>query len=85
MYRHFYGPGPQPLAPDGGHWVMGILFILFWLLVIFLAVSILARHRPHYFGLHQDHDQDPLAIAKTRYAKGEIDKAQFEQLKKDLS
>ena len=29
--------------------------------------------------------EDPLTIAKTRLARGEITKAEFEQLKKDLS
>ena len=29
--------------------------------------------------------KDPLTIAKTRLAKGEISKEEFEQLKKDLS
>ncbi len=87
MYRHFYGPGPVgPIAPEGGHLVFGIFAILFWVLAIWLIVSFV-RHGHHYFGLHHhNHDHaDPIDIAKARYAKGEIDKAQYEQIKKDLS
>lgn len=65
--------------------VMWIFMILFWGLVIFgliCAVRWLA-------GLGKSDDgkepsQKPLDILKARYAKGEIDKEQFEQMKKDL-
>ena len=55
--------------------------LLFWGLVILLIVLLL-RHN-HHFGWHQGH-QDPIESAKLRYAKGEISKAEFEEIKKDL-
>ena len=50
------------------------VIILIWM-GIFLAVRNAAPKKD---------SKDPLTIAKTRYARGEITKAEFEQLKKDL-
>lgn len=77
---YYYGP-----SMENGDWGWGLFMMLFWLLVLVLMV---------YFGfrLLSSRDQngtpehrDPLDIARERYAKGEINKEQFEQLKKDLS
>jgi len=68
---------------DGWGWwmVFGvILMILFWgglITFIIWGISRLTRHST--IG-----KQTPLEIAKERYAKGEITKEQFEQIKKDL-
>ena len=69
----------------GGWWMVfgGIIFILFWGAVIALIVWAIRRFNP---GSGVDSlKRTPLEIAKERYARGEITKDQFEQLKKDLS
>jgi putative membrane protein len=60
-----------------------LLMILFWGGIIALIVWAVRRstgHRPNGLSV-----RSPLDIAKERYAKGEITKEQFEQIKKDLS
>jgi putative membrane protein len=63
--------------------LMIILMIVFWgglIALIVWAVSRVTReHRTEASG-----KQNALDIAKERYAKGEITKEQFEQIKKDL-
>ena len=54
--------------------------ILFWGLVIFGLVSIING----YTGKNRG-EETPLGILKKRYAKGEIDKKEFEAKKSDLS
>ena len=65
-----------------GWWmVFGVvLMILFWAGVIWLVVWGIRRMSSHGTGS----GQTPLDIAKQRYARGEITKEQFEQIKKDL-
>ncbi len=61
-----------------------ILMVLFWGLIIWGIVSF-ARGG---LGNNQSHGESqkmtPLDILKERYAKGEIDKGEFEEKKKDL-
>ncbi|MGA2368742.1 MAG: SHOCT domain-containing protein [Dehalococcoidia bacterium] len=65
----------------GGWMGLGILFfILFWGAVIWLIVWIVRRATAK----GGSGTRSALDIAKERYAKGEITKEQFEQIKKDV-
>lgn len=72
---------------DGFGAVWGILaMIIFWALIIWAFFTLIRwagwRHHRHHFGA--DHEASPLDILKMRYAKGEIDKKEFDEKKKDL-
>ncbi len=61
----------------------GLMMLLFWGGIIFLIFWLLRRQTWHEgYGSGR---RDPLDIAKERYARGEITKEQFEQIKKDLA
>jgi putative membrane protein len=58
----------------------GLLFmLLFWVVVIWLVVTLVNPVQ----SIKKD-DSDPFTILKQRYAKGEITKKQYEEMKKDL-
>lgn len=71
-----------------GHDMMGgtdyssWLFALLWLVIIAIAVVLLVK----YLGkpASDQKNEDPIEVIKARYAKGEIDKKEFEEKKKAL-
>jgi len=63
----------------GGYWNM-ILAILFWIIVIAIFIWLLKEQK--LSGSFRQ--KEPLKILKERYAKGEITKVKFEQMKKEL-
>jgi len=65
----------------GGGFMGGIFMLMFWVLII-IGIVYLVK----YLSQNQNKKQDktPLDILKERYAKGEIDKDEFEKRKKDL-
>ncbi len=68
---------------NGGWWMaLGWVWMLvFWGSLIGLAVWGINRLTPRT----RAEGGPPLDIAKARYARGEIDREEFEQLKRDLS
>ena len=71
-----------PYSFGWGWWIFGwVIMIIFWGGLIALAVwgikKLTERSTP-------ERKQDPLDVAKDRYARGEITREQFEQIKKDF-
>jgi putative membrane protein len=67
-----------------GWWMVGgwILMVFIWGGLIALGILSFRWFTKHNASMEK---QTPLEIAKERYAKGEITKEQYEQIKKDLS
>lgn len=64
----------------------GFFMIIFWILIIWLIVK-LARgdfDRSDANSFNDSKEGSSMSILKERYAKGEISKDEFEQMKKDL-
>ena len=74
----------QPMMDGGGFGgVWGIFMMVSWVILLVIVGLVVARVLRHYNG-NMHHKVDHLDIIKERYAKGDITKEQFEQLKKDL-
>lgn len=79
-----YGGWGGMMNSWGGFGIMGWLtMIIFWILIV-LGVVALVRYLGGTRKDSTDKDKTPLDILKERYAKGEIDKKEFEDKKKDL-
>lgn len=90
-----FGMGPGMMGGYGGSGMMngygfnpigGILTAILWGLVICgiaLFAAWLAGYHNH-FRLHAESGESPFQMLKTRYAKGEITKEQFESIRRDL-
>jgi len=76
---------PHHMTLGGGG--MGIIMILFWVALIaaiIMVVSGLLSGRQVSGGPHRRTVPDALEILKSRYAKGEIDRVQYQSMKREL-
>ena len=62
----------------GWGWIIGLIVLILIVLIIVKAVG-------QNTGAGQNSEKTPLEVLKERYAKGEIDKEEFEQKKNDLT
>jgi len=91
-YHNSFGYGnsqwimPHHMTTLGGGG-MGIVMILFWVAVIaavVMVVSGIASGRRTSSGPDNPKSSDALEILKGRYARGEIDKVQYQSMKREL-
>ena len=61
-----------------------LLFLIGIFVVVVLPVAVGAVALWVYLARRAPRHQSPLDIARERYARGEIDRAQFDQLRQDL-
>jgi putative membrane protein len=86
-----YGYGPRMMWWDGGgYWMfLGPLFMILTLVVVIAAVALLVQWLGgSWQGMqpprHLPPGRTPLDILKERFAKGEIDKEEFEERRRVL-
>lgn len=63
----------------GGMWFGWLFWIAVIVLVVILVLKLPASNK------NNNSNKTPMDILKRRYAKGEITKEQFEQMKKDIN
>lgn len=86
MYGYYGGYYPY-------HMFEGVFMIIFWVFLIVILLRIILRSRGHmgwrgrhgWPGWQGPEHTSASEILKERYAKGEINKEQFEQMKKDIA
>jgi putative membrane protein len=70
----------------GGGWGgMGLGMILFWGLIVVVIAVLLRSFWGGGASAARDQDKPALDVLKERYARGEIEREEFEQKKHDLS
>jgi putative membrane protein len=83
-----YGPGfwHRDMWGWGMGWFGGPIMILFWIAVIVGLVLLIrwAVRSGGRSGEDRERARDPLTLLKERYARGEIDREEFERIKADL-
>lgn len=67
---------------DGAGWGWGMIMMLFWAAVIVLIVVLITKSLNN--NSKASGGESALSIAQQRYAKGDISKKQFDEIKKDL-
>ncbi len=85
MWGYEYG---YPMMGYGGSYgVIHALLAVFWVFVLIVVIGVAIRAlrgKPIWHCRHCSRGSAALDILKERYAKGEIDKKEFEDKKRDL-
>lgn len=88
-YNHGYRGGHWYNMPHdmmAGGWGMGVVMILFWLIVlvalVLLVYGLASTRSPQSGGIKGE--PDALQILERRYARGEIDRAEYERMRREL-
>jgi len=71
-----------------GGWGMGfgiVFMLLFWGLIILGVVALIRWLLTQSSPSRSSRDKTPLEIVQERYARGEIEREEFEQKKRDLA
>ena len=76
LYNGYVGGSGNMMGVWGG----GIMMIVFWVVIIYFLVYFIRSNK-----IDNTNNNKALDVLKERYAKGEIDKKEFEEKKKDLS
>lgn len=87
QYRWDDGPWGGGMMHYGMGWVGAIFMVVFWVLII-AALVIFIRwlvSADRSGRRYREESESALDILKKRYAKGEINKQEFEDKKKDLT
>lgn len=78
MWDHMMAWGP------GWGWI-GLMHAVWWLVLIVAILAMIRwTTRSGPYGAQPPEEDRAIAILRERYARGEIDKAEFEERKRDL-
>ena len=79
-----WGHGPGMMGGYGMGWFGGIIMVAFWIAVVVGIIFLIRWLVLSAKGGGSGSEESALEILKKRYARGEIDKKEFEQKKKDI-
>ncbi len=84
MHYYNYGPGYN-FGHDMFSTFGAVLHLIFWLIIIAIIIRFIKRRKgTGDWRMFRHGGNSAVEILKERYAKGEIDKAEFEEKKKVL-